>query len=162
MPLTVSKPTGELVISLTSAGEEAPVVSHRILAPLRDKNSAAETDGTNTRPDQQPSSSEETRSKEAYVAVLVGMDAYRNDWPDAYRIPTGHMKAVGKMLQAAGAFTERNIRVLEGSHAAKSDVEEALFTWGASTHRRGIRSAGVFCRAGRQKPGDRRSLSGAL
>ncbi len=147
MPLTVREPTGELVISLTP-GDGAPVVSHRILAPLRDGSApptaaaatdvpaAAITDVPVSATDapataNPPAAREEARPPaEAYVAILVGMDAYRDDWPDAYRIPTGRMEDVEKALRATGTFTEKNIRVLEGGHAAKSDVEEALFAWG--------------------------------
>ncbi len=129
MPLAVIEPTGELVISLTSAGESAPIGSYRILAPLRAGNPAPPaTDAADAAAN--PPHEDARPAGEAYVAVLVGMDTYRDDWPDAYLAPTGHMEAVGDALQMTGTFTEPNIRMLNGNHAAKSDVEEALFTWG--------------------------------
>ena len=129
LPRTVSETTGELVIALTLAGRSAPVGSHRILVPLRAESPALQA--TDTPAANPPPVIEETHPHgEAYVAVLIGMDAYRDDWPDAYHIPAGHMKTVRERLQDAGTFTAPNIRVLEGRHAAKSDIEEALFTWG--------------------------------
>ncbi len=160
MPLTVREPTGELVITLTPDGEGTSIGSHRIIAPLQaggstlstpnipaaesqtEKDRAAtsapstpniptaEATDTDKRPDRQTSSSQETRSAEAYAAILIGMDAYRGNWPDGYRTPAGHMETMRNVLHKTGMFTEQNIQVLKGDHAAKSDVEEALFTWG--------------------------------
>ena len=160
MPLTVREPTGELMISLTPAGEGTTIGSRRIIAPLQAGSSAPSTPsisttesqtekdraavpapsapniptteaaGTDNRPDRQPSSSEEARSTEAYVAILIGMDTYRSDWPDAYHTPAGRMETMVNVLKTTGTFTEKNIRVIKGDHAAKSDIEEVLLTWG--------------------------------
>ncbi len=132
LPLTVNEPTGELIISLTPAGGSAPVGTHRILAPLRAEAPAAQTSADSAQAAGASAGPPglETSPGENYVAVLIGMDAYRDDWPDAYHVPAGRMKTVGERLRSTGAFTEPNIRVLEGRHAAKSDIEEALFTWG--------------------------------
>ena len=130
LPRTVREPTGELVIALTPAGASAPVGSHRILVPLRAGSPAPQATDTPAAAHAPPVIKETRAPGEAYVAVLIGMDAYRDDWPNAYHIPTGRMKTVRERLQAVGTFTEPNMRILEGRHAAKSDIEEALFTWG--------------------------------
>ncbi len=128
MPFQVPENKGELVVTLKPR-DGSIVGSHRILAALQ---SATPTTGqrnstqfTSKAPQQKIDPSVNT-----YVAILIGLDQYRDKWKKVYRIPKGQLQALKNTLQTTGVFSEKNIRVLRGSHATKTDIEEALLSWG--------------------------------
>jgi len=105
------------------------VGSHRILAALQPAHNVTGRDeSTQGTP---KASQQKIDSKDSpYVAILIGLDQYRDTWPKAYRVSTGQLKALKNTLQTTGVFAEKNIRVLQGSHATRTDIEEALLSWG--------------------------------
>ncbi len=128
IPFQVPENKGELVVTLKPR-DGSIVGSHRILAALQ---SATPTTGqrnstqfTSKAPQQKIDPSVNT-----YVAILIGLDQYRDKWKKVYRIPKGQLQALKNTLQTTGVFSEKNIRVLRGSHATKTDIEEALLSWG--------------------------------
>ncbi len=128
MPFQVPETKGELVITLKPR-DGSIIGSHRILAALQ---SATPTTGQDTSAQftSQPPQQKIDPSGNTYVAVLIGLDQYRDKWKKAYRIPKGQLQALKDTLQTTGVFSEKNIRVLRGSHATKTDIEEALLFWG--------------------------------
>ncbi|MDA0740015.1 MAG: hypothetical protein O2999_14645 [Nitrospirae bacterium] len=128
MPFQVTENKGELVVTLKPLNGSI-VGSHRILAALQSANQSTEQ-GTSS-----PLASKSPQQKidptgNKYVAVLIGLDQYRDKWPKAYKIKKGQLQAMKNTLQTTGVFSDTNIRVLQGSHAAKTDIEEALLSWG--------------------------------
>jgi len=128
MPFQVPENKGELVVTLKPR-DGSIVGSHRILAALQ---SATPTTGqrnstqfTSKAPQQKIDPSGNT-----YVAILIGLDQYREKWKKAYKIPKGQLQALKNTLQTTGVFSEKNIQVLRGSHATRTDIEEALLSWG--------------------------------
>jgi len=128
MPFQVPENKGELVVTLKPR-DGSIVGSHRILAALQ---SATPTTGqrnstqfTSKAPQQKINPSGNT-----YVAILIGLDQYRDKWKKVYRIPKGQLQALKDTLQTTGVFSEKNIQVLRGSHATRTDIEEALLSWG--------------------------------
>ncbi|MCH7614524.1 MAG: hypothetical protein IH978_02120 [Nitrospinae bacterium] len=128
MPFQVPENKGELVVTLKPR-DGSIVGSHRILAALQ---SATPTTGqgnstqfTSKAPQQKIDPSGNT-----YVAILIGLDQYREKWKKAYKIPKGQLQALKDTLQTTGVFSEKNIQVLRGSHATRTDIEEALLSWG--------------------------------
>lgn len=122
MPAKLSAQKAELVIAL-QLEDGTPIGSHRIVAPLqpntRGSGAQSRRSGTQKTP----------RGEKAYVAMLVGMDAYQDAWPEAYRTPEGLLMTVRETLQGTGLFPNRNIRVLHGNNAAKADIAKTLLTW---------------------------------
>ncbi len=127
MPIDVPGQKAELVISL-QLEDGTHIGSHRIVAPLQPGTAALGAQTGTSRP-QPPITKPTTRAAAAYVAMLVGMDAYQDTWPQAYRVPEGLLTALRDTLQTTGLFPEQNIRVLQGSHAAKADIAKTLLTW---------------------------------
>ena len=145
IPLDVPGQKAELVISL-QLEDGTHIGSHRIVAPIQPGTSAPDAQAGTSRPqppiqkpkpasteaqEQPPAADSEkmTPATDAYVAMLVGMDAYQNTWPQAYRMPEGLLTALRDTLQTTSLFPEQNIRVLQGSHAAKADIAKTLLTW---------------------------------
>ncbi len=127
MPFQVTEEKGELVVTLKPRNGSI-VGSHRILATLQ---SATPTTRQET---STPSAAKASRQKidpsgNTYVAVLIGLDRYRDKWKKAYRIPTDQLQALKDTLRTTGMFFDHNIRVLRGSHATRTDIEEALLSW---------------------------------
>ena len=136
MPVDVPGQKAELVVSL-QLEDGTHIGSHRIVAPLQPGTAAL---GSGARPSkpraamrkQKPTA---TRSRQtapatdAYVAMLVGMDAYQHPWPEAYRTPDGLLMTLRETLRSTGMFPNRNIRVLQGNNAAKADIAKTLLTW---------------------------------
>lgn len=128
MPFQVTENKGELVITLKPR-DGSIVGSHRILAALQ---SATPTTGQkNSMPltSKVPQQTIEPLGN-TYVAILIGLDQYRDKWKKAYKIPKGQLQALKDTLQTTGVFSEKNIQVLRGSHATRTDIEEALLSWG--------------------------------
>jgi hypothetical protein len=122
MPVNVTAQKADLVIAL-QLEDGTPIGSHRIVAPLQPGTRRSGTQSSGSRMQAKP------RGKNAYVAMLVGLDAYQNAWPEAYRTPQGLLMTVRETLRSTGLFPNRNIRVLQGNHAAKADIAETLLTW---------------------------------
>ena len=127
MPIDVPGQKAELVISL-QLEDGTHIGSHRIVAPLQPGTAALGAQAGTSKP-QPPITKPTPPAADAYVAMLVGMDAYQDTWPQAYRIPEDHLMTLRDTLQTTGLFTNQNIRVLQGSRAAKSDIAKTLFTW---------------------------------
>lgn len=129
MPVAVPEQNGELVVSV-NPGDGSAIGSHRILAALQpgSKQSVTKAAGSR-RAAPAPPQEQEPVEKNAYLAVLIGMDQYRDTWAKAYRTRQGQVAALAQTLHTTGLFADRNIRVLEGSRATRTDVEEALLTW---------------------------------
>ena len=122
MPANLSAQKAELVIAL-QLEDGTPIGSHRIVAPLqpntRKSGAQSRRSGTQKKP----------RGENAYVAMLVGMDAYQDAWPEAYRTPEGLLMTVRETLQGTGLFPNQNIRVLHGNNAEKANIAKTLLTW---------------------------------
>ncbi len=147
MPLDVSGQKAELVVSLRLE-DGTSIGSHRIVAPLqpgapstdvqagpkpslqKPKTAPKKTQDRRSSVEEGPQDSDTMPSQEeAYVAMLIGMDAYRDTWPEAYHIPPGHLTTLQDSLKNTGLFADQNIRILQGHHTAKSAIERTLLTW---------------------------------
>ena len=64
-----------------------------------------------------------------YYAIIVGIDQYRDPWPQAHQIPRRHLKGLLDTLRTTGTFPKEQTRVLHGSHATRADIEEVLLSW---------------------------------
>ncbi len=128
MPFQVTENKGELVITLKPQNGSI-VGSHRILAALQSANPST-AQGASSQFTSKPLQQKIGPSGNKYVAILIGLDQYRDKWPKAYKIKKGQLQAMKNTLQTTGVFSDNNIRVLQGSHAAKTDIEEALLSWG--------------------------------
>ncbi|MFB3071044.1 MAG: hypothetical protein ACE1ZK_03155, partial [Nitrospirales bacterium] len=121
MPFQVPENKGELVVTLKPR-DGSIVGSHRILAALQSATPPTgqrnSTQCTSKAPQQKIDPSGNT-----YVAILIGLDQYREKWKKAYRIPKGQLQALKDTLQTTGVFSEKNIQVLRGSHATRTDIE---------------------------------------
>lgn len=122
MPVNVTAQKAELVLTL-QLEDGTPIGSHRIVAPLQPgtRRSGAQSNRSGTQ--------EKPRDKNAYVAMLVGMDAYQDVWPEAYRTPEGLLMTVRETLHGTGLFPNQNIRVLQGNNAEKEDIAKTLLRW---------------------------------
>ena len=140
MPIDVPGQKAELVISL-QLEDGTHIGSHRIVAPLQPGTAALGAQARPTIRKPKPpatktkkmpdvvASKERSSATDAHVAMLIGMDTYQEPWPQAYRIPEDHLMTIRDTLQTTGLFTNQNIRVLQGSHAAKADIAKTLLTW---------------------------------
>lgn len=128
MPADVPGQKAELVVSL-QLEDGTPIGSHRIVAPLQP---ALQGRGSQARPSTKSRAALRkpmSAATDAYVAVLVGMDAYQETWPKAHRIPDDLLMSLRDTLKTTGLFPNQNIRVLMGSRAGKSDIAQTLLTW---------------------------------
>lgn len=124
MPVNVTAQKAELVIAL-QLEDSTPIGSHRIVAPLQPQPGTRGSGPQSSRSKMR----EKPRDKNAYVAMLVGMDAYQDVWPEAYRTPDGLLMTLRETLKGTGLFRNQNIRVLQGNNAAKADIAKTLLTW---------------------------------
>ena len=122
MPVNVPGQKVELVVSL-QLEDGTHIGAHRIVAPLQPGTRGSGAQSSRSR------MQKKLRDKNAYVAMLVGLDAYQEAWPEAYRTPEGLLMTVRETLQSTGLFPNRNIRVLQGNNAAKTDIAKTLLTW---------------------------------
>lgn len=131
MPVTVPTQNGELTVSV-NPGDGSVIGSHRILATLQpgSGHSTPRADVGKMAPVPGLKKAGKTGGKTDYLAVLVGMDQYHDTWPGAYRTRRGQVAALTQTLQTTGLFTNQTIRILEGSRATRTDIEETLLTWG--------------------------------
>jgi hypothetical protein len=128
MPFQISETKGELVVTLKPSNGSI-VGSHRIVTALQSAHSAPRQSLSGERVTTTLNPTNNSSSNK-YVAVLIGLDQYRDKWPKAYRIPKGQLQALKDTLRTTGMFSDNNIRLLQGSHATKTDIEEALLSWG--------------------------------
>ena len=122
MPVDVPGQKAELVVSL-QLEDGTHIGSHRIVAPLQPGTRASGVQPGGYKPQKKP------RGKDAYVAMLVGMDTYQDTWPKAYRTPKGLLMTLRDTLQTTDLFSNRNIRVLQGSRAVKGNIARTLLKW---------------------------------
>ena len=122
MPLDVPAQKAELLIAL-QLEDGTPIGSHRIVAPLQPGTRASGAQPGGYKLQKKP------RGKDAYVAMLVGMDTYQDTWPKAYRTPKGLLMTLRNTLQTTDLFSNRNIRVLQGSRAVKGNIARTLLKW---------------------------------
>lgn len=123
MPVDVTAQKAELVITL-QLEDGTTIGSHRIVAPLQPG-----TRGTGAQSSRSKMQQEQPRDTNAYVAMLIGMDAYQDAWPEAYRTPAGLLMTLRETLQSTGLFPNQNIRVLQGNNAKKGDIAKTLLKW---------------------------------
>lgn len=132
---TVQAQRGELVVSVIPS-DGTPAGTHRILAAIQ-PGGGANTISKSARPSrdsttmdtprtQAPRTSPRNTSETQYFALIVGVDQYRDPWPDAHPIPSDHIAAMSDILKISGLFGQDHIRVLTGAKATRSDFEEAL------------------------------------
>ncbi len=122
MPVDMTAQKAELVVTL-QLEDGTPIGSHRIVAPLQPSTSGSGAQSSRSK------MQEKTRDKNAYVAMLVGMDTYQDAWPEAYRTPEGLLMTLRETLQRTGLFSNQNIRVLQGNNAEKGDIAKTLLRW---------------------------------
>ena len=141
VPFDVPAEKAELVVAL-KLEDGTPIGSHRIVAPLQ-PGTPARGRGAQTRPSRPqppirkpgpastggPQETPPATDAGAYVAMLVGMDTYQDPWPGAHHVPESLLMMLRDMLLNTGVFSKENIRVLQGSQAAKADVAKTLLTW---------------------------------
>ncbi len=123
MPVNVTAQKAELVVAL-QLEDGTSIGSHRIVAPLQPGTRGSGAPSGGPRMQEKPGD-----KKDAYVAMLVGLDAYQDAWPGAYRTPDGLLMTLRATLQGTGLFPNQNIRVLQGNNAAKADIAKTLLTW---------------------------------
>ena len=139
MPLTVPTQHGELTVSV-NRGDGSVIGSHRILATLQPGSGHSTPRANVGRVTAVPRPNNRKPGEEPYLAVLIGMDRYRDTWPGAYRTRRGHVAALTRTLQTTGFFTGQTIRILEGTRATRTKIEETLIKWS----RRRLRQDGVL------------------
>ena len=130
MPVTVPTQHGELTVSV-NPGDGSVIGSHRILATLQpgSGHSTPRADVGRIPPVPGLKKAGTAGKKTDYLAVLIGMDQYRNTWPGAYRTGRGQVAALTQTLQTTGTFTDQTIRILEGPRATRTNIEQTLLTW---------------------------------
>lgn len=130
MPLTVPTQHGELTVSV-NPGDGSVIGSHRILATLQpgSGHSTPRADVGRVPPVPGLKKAGTAGEKTNYLAVLIGMDQYRDTWPGAYRTRRGQVAALTQTLQTTGTFTDQTIRILEGPRATRTNIEQTLLTW---------------------------------
>lgn len=129
MPVTVPTQHGELTVSV-NPGDGSVIGSHRILATLRpgSGHSTPRADVGRIPPVPRLKKAGTAGKKTDYLAVVIGMDQYRNTWPGAYRTRRGQVAALTQTLQTTGTFTDQTIRMLEGPRATRTNIKKTL-TW---------------------------------
>ena len=127
MPINVEAEKGELVVSI-SISQGIPPGAHTILAAIQPGNGSVEPPLTqNAKKSINPPA---TLSKDSpYYAVVVGLDRYRDPWSKAHQVSTQHIQGITDALKTTGTFPQDHIKVLHGSHATRTDIEEVLFSW---------------------------------
>ena len=60
--------------------------------------------------------------------MVIGLDKYRDPWPQAHQIPKEELHGLTDTLRTTGLFPETHIKVLNGTHATRTDIEENLVT----------------------------------
>ena len=133
MPFVESTQKGELIVSVNPQ-EGSPASSHKILAAIGPgKTSGQPSIAQNTNPSNVgvAGKNQQTRrrSESRYYAIIVGLDQYRDPWPQAHQIPHRHLAGLIDTLRTTGNFPKSHIRVLHGKHATRADIEESLFSW---------------------------------
>ena len=129
MPAIKLQERGELIVSVTS-GDGGPAGSHKILAAIGPGIQTAQA--TTPQTTNQPKVRKSKRAgldHSRYYALIVGVDRYRDPWPNAHQIPRKDLKGLLDTLRTTGTFPKKHIRVLYGSHATRADVEETLLSW---------------------------------
>ena len=112
-----------------NSADGGPAGSHKILAAIGPGTQVAPS--SNPTPSA-PSSGTPTgggMGHSQYYAIIVGIDQYRDPWPQAHQIPRRHLKGLLDTLRTTGTFPKEQTRVLHGSHATRADIEEVLFSW---------------------------------
>ncbi len=121
MPASVEQEKGELVVSI-SLSQGIPPGEHTVLAAIQ----PATTTPPQVHKDKKPSHTTSSTNS-PYHALVVGMNEYRDPWPKAYQVPKQQLREVTDALRVTGTFPRENIKVLNGPHATRADIEESLF-----------------------------------
>ena len=79
--------------------------------------------------------------------MVVGLDKYRDPWPKANQVPKQHIQGLADALRTTGTFPKEHIKVLNGSHATRTDIEEVLVTWAKNRLTADFRFLVLFRRA---------------
>jgi len=133
MPATVEKEKGKLEVSI-SLSQGIPPGAHTILASIQPGTASSQQtthksippppdDGNSNNPP------EATPKEVPNYALVVGLNEYRNPWPQSHQVPVQQIQGLADVLEKTGSFTKDRIKILNGSHATRTDIEETLFTW---------------------------------
>ncbi|GJL50411.1 MAG: hypothetical protein NPIRA01_16380 [Nitrospirales bacterium] len=133
MPATVEQEKGELEVSI-SLSHGIPPGAHTILAAIQPGTSSfQQTPQKSMLPSPEDGNSknppETTPEEISNYALVVGLNEYRDPWPQANQVSAQQIQRLAGVLGETGSFTEDRIKVLNGSHATRTDIEETLFTW---------------------------------
>ena len=128
MPVINQQERGELIVSVTSP-DGGPAGSHKILAALGPGTPVAPSPIASPTPPIPQERPRPALNPSQYYAIIVGIDQYRDPWPQAHQIPRRHLEGLLGTLRTTGTFSNDHIRVLHGSHATRADIEEALLSW---------------------------------
>ena len=154
LPNGIQEGRGELIVAvILSNGASAG--THKILAALqpgtrssqsRDttlslaSSSAHKKAGAKERQRKVKQRKEKQQDESPYYALVVNVNRYRDPWPQASSKSRGNAQAITDVLKGTGMFLSDHIRILNNSHATKTDIEEALFSWA----RPRIEKGGIF------------------
>jgi len=133
MPEIVEQENGELEVSI-SLSQGIPPGAHTILASIQPGNSSSQQtlrEKITPFPNEGNSKNHpETLPKEIpNYALVVGINEYRDPWPQAHQVTVQQIQRLAGALSASGSFTKNGIKILNGSHATRTDIEETLFAW---------------------------------
>ncbi len=130
MPIEVEEKNGKLVVSI-SLSQGIPPGSHTILAAIQRSSSATVPTVTEMSKPLSASPKKKNPQKAShenspYHAMIIGLDEYRDPWPQAHQIPQEDLHGLTDTLKATGLFPDMHIKVLKGTHATRTDIEEQL------------------------------------
>ena len=128
MPRINQEDRGELIVSITSP-EGGPAGSHKIMAAIGPGIPVASGPTSTTSPPKGRKQPKKGMDHSQYYAIIVGIDQYRDPWPQAHQIPRRHLKGLLDTLRTTGTFPNDHIRILHGTHATRADIEEVLLSW---------------------------------
>ena len=159
MPFVGSTQKGELIVSVKPK-EGSPASSHKILAAIGPGSASdQQTVAQRNNPSKSGVASKKQQTRKVnesrYYAIIVGLDQYRDPWPQAHQIPRRHLAGLIDTLRTTGNFPKSHIRVLHGKHATRADIEESLFSLGTRSIKEGFDSSLLFCRSYRSRPRER-------
>ena len=138
MPTFSGKTRGELIVSVrTPDGISAG--THRILAAIQPgKRTSSQKVAPQEKKPRHTADSKLLNKKRPlkghdsdspYYAILIGLDEYRDPWIGKTHKMDHPIHALTDALQSTGMFVPSHIQTLENSHATKTDIEEAIFSW---------------------------------
>ncbi|MGH7254297.1 MAG: hypothetical protein ACREI3_00840, partial [Nitrospirales bacterium] len=129
MPAISAPDRGELTVSLIlppSAGAAGSASQTLVAAVRPDQGATPQASGGVGAPPPPPST--EAQSANRY-AIVVGVDRYRDPWPQAAAFGTVTVDAVPDLLTQHGGMPPDQVLFLKDEWASRRDIEEALVDW---------------------------------